>query len=267
MKKLKVCFILSMISLILLLSGCTKIEISTGIDPDFTAYLSYHIELNVDTLDPRYHNTIKRALNEIGWYYQEELDFVVQLNIENNPYSVTMTRRIRNSSFEQAYKSLEYMLKNEDVTPFMTLDVAFQASERQNRYIFNATTDISHIMSLTNAEELSPVLQQQLADAMDTGEGTITLTLPASELVGSSHQAAFQNNQVVMTVPLDFNGQTGLELTGTVNLLRDGSPGGSISDIIHEQYRLRSIAIIACIAASGLLLITILIVILKRKKD
>jgi len=265
MKHLKAYMIISALSLMILLSACTKIDISTGIDTDFTAYLSYNIEIDVEKLDFRYHNAIKRALNEIGWYYQEELGFGVQLNIETNPYSLVMTRRIQNNSFEQAYKSLESLLINEEITPFMTLDMAFQTSERQSNYIFSATTDIPFIMSLSNAEELSPMLQQQLADSMNTGEGTITLSLPAGDLVDSSHQATLINDQVVMIVPLSFTEETGFELIGSVTMLRDGTPGGSLYEIIQEQYRLRGIVIMACIIAFGLLIITILIVILTRR--
>jgi len=249
-----------------LLSGCTKIDISIGIDADFTAYLTYHIELDVDDVEVRYHNTLKRALNELGWYYQEELNFAVELNIDTNPYSVVMTRRMQNNTFEQAYQSLNLLLTNENITPFMTVDMAFQATDRQSNYIFNATTDIPHIMSLSNAEELSPVLQEQLDNALKTGEGTITLTLPAGEPNSSSHQVDTQNNQTIMAAPLSFTEQTNLELTGTVNLLRDGTPVGSLHEVIQEQYRLRSIAIIACIAAFVILLITIILVIANKKK-
>jgi len=263
-RKLRFYILLPMLSLIVLLSACTKIDISTGIDADFTAYLSYYIELDINNVETRYHNTLKRALNEIGWYYQEELDFSVELNIEVNPYFVSMTRRIQNTSFQQAYQSLQFLLTNEDITPFMTVDMAFQTSERQNRYIIGASTDIPHIMSLSNTEELSPALQEQLEKAIETGEGTITLALPVSELVSSTHPANIQNDQVVLAVPLSFTDQTSFELTGTVNLLRDGTPGGSINDIIQEQYRLRNIIFIACIITLGLLLLTLLIVFLKR---
>jgi len=269
MRNQKLFFIIITVLLFaVLLSGCTKIDISIGIDADFTSYLTYRIEIDIDDVDVRYHNALKRALNEIGWLYQEELNFAVELNIDTNPYSVIMTRRMQNNTFEQAYQSLNLLLTNENITPFMTVDMAFQAADRQSNYIFNATTDIPHIMSLSNAEELSPALQEQLNNALKTGEGTITLTLPAGETICSSHQVDTQNNQTVMVTPLSYTEQTTLELTGTVNLLRDGTPAGSIHEVIQEQYRLRSIAIIACFAVFGILVITLILVIIgKRKKN
>jgi len=266
MKRLKTFMVISLVLLMIFLAGCTEIEISAGIDADLTAYLSYHIVIDVEEVDSRYHNTIKRALNEIGWYYQEEYNFVVQLNIETNPYSVNMSRRMQNSSLEQAYQSLKFLLTNEDITPLMTLDMAFQTSERQSKYILSATTDIPYIISLSNVEELSPAMLQQFKEAIETGEGNITLTLPTTEVYDSSHNVNVQNNQAIMVVPLSFTDRTDFELTGTINFLRDGTPGGSLNEIVQEQYRLRSFAVLACIAALGLFVITILIIILKRKR-
>ena len=132
--------------------------------------------------------------------------------------------------------------------------------------MLSAETDIPQIMRLSNAEELTPELQEQLEEAIETGEGTITLTLPASELVSSSHQANIQNNRAIMTVPLDFIGQTGFELAGKLNLLSDGTPGGTLDEIINELTTFRQIAILACGAAIVLLLIILILVFsLKRR--
>jgi len=266
MRKIKIYIILLVLSLVVLLSACTTIDISAGIDADFTAYLSYYIELDISDVDPRYHSALTRALNQIGWYYQEELDFTAELNITVEPYSLRMTRRLQNNSLEQAYRSLEFLLTNEDITPFMTVDMAYQSSERQNRYIFSASTDIPHIMSLSNAEELSPALQEQLIKGIEASKGSITISMPEGELVSSSHPVNSQSDRSVMVVPLSFTEQTNLQLTGTISLLRDGTPGGPLHEIIQELYRIRSFAIVICAAVLGLLFIIILIVILKKKK-
>ena len=264
MRKHKLIAILSVMILTLLLSGCISIEIETGIDEHFTSFLTYNIELDVRELDERYQNSLRRALNEIGWNYQEEHNFAVSFNTDSAPYVLTMTRRIENNSFEQAYESLRALLTNENITPFMTVDTAFERCERQSRYIFEAMTDIPQIMRLSNAEELSPELLQQLEDAIATGEGSITITLPASELESSSHPANIRNNHAVMTAPLSYTSQTRVELSGIVNLLEDGVIGGLLGEIINDQYTLRNTIIFICGVVFATLLLILLIVILVR---
>ena len=264
MRKQIIIVLLIFLSLIFL-SSCINIEIETGIDEYFTSFLTYHIELDVNELDERYHNSIKRALNEIGWNYQEEHQFIVSFDVDSTPYVLTMTRRIENNSFEQAYRSLEALLTDESITPFMTVDMAFERSEIQSRYIFEAMVDIPQIMRLSNAEELTPELQEQLDEAIITGEGSVTISFPVSELMDFSHQPNIQNNHAVITVPLDYTSQTRLELSAMVNFLEDGTIGGLLGEIINEQYTLRNRIIFICIAVFAMLLLIMLIIILVRK--
>jgi len=248
-----------------LLSGCISIEIEAGIDEYFSSFLTYHIKLDAGELDERYQSSIRRALNEIGWNYQEEHQFIVSFDADSAPYVLTMTRRIENRSFEQAYLSLEALLTNENITPFVSVDMAFERSERQSRYILEAMTDIPQIMRLSNAEELTPELQQQLEEAVATGEGSVTITLPVSELADSSHPANIQNNHAIVTAPLSFTNQTRLELSGIVNFLEDGTIGGMLGEIIDELYMTRNKIVFICALVFTMLLLIMLIIILVRK--
>ena len=266
MKKTICCIVMLIISSTLLLSGCIKIDISTGIEADFTSYLSYRIEMDVSDIEPLYRGSLRNALNGIGWHYQEELGFIVELSAESDLYVLTLTRRIANESIEKAYESLEYLLTNEDITVFMMVDMAFQSSERQNIFVLSAEADIPQILRISNAEELQPTLQEHLLKAMETGEGTITLTLPASELVYTSHHASIKNDHAVMVVPLSFTNKTGIEISGVINRLKDGSSGGPLEEIIRELTMYRNIAIMACGAIAILMLIILLSVNLAKKK-
>jgi len=264
-KKL-ICIFLFIILFSFSLSGCTEIDINTGIDSDFTAYLSYRITLDASDIDRSYQNSLKRALNEIGWYYQEELGFIVELHIDSDPYVLIMTRRVANNSFEDAFESLKNMLTDEDMTLFTMVDMELRGFERQNRYLINAALDLPQIFRLSNAGELTPSLKEHLEKALETGEGTITLDLPAGELISSSHRATVQNNRVTMVTPLSYTDETSFELTAVVNLLRNGSPGGLLNEIIRELTMFRSLSIIICSAVIVVLFILILVVMLIRKR-
>ena len=266
MKKLIILIILLIMSLTFLLSGCIEIDISTGIDPNFTSYLSYNITMDISRFEQSYQEVLKNTLNRIGWYYQEELGFAVDLHLNTDPISLTMTRRVTNDNFEQAYASLKSMLTDEDMTPFMQVNMDYQSFDRQNRYFFGATTDFPQIMRLSNTDELPPTLYQYLDDAIMSGKGNITISFPASEAINSSHRSDIQNSQAIMIVPLSYTNQTELEFTGVLNLLRDGSPGGTFNEIINEQVRIRNLAVIVSCAVAGLLLITIISAIAIGKK-
>jgi len=254
------------ILLTFLLSGCFKFDINAGIDADFTAYLTYSIELDITEVDSRYQDIIKNALNRIGWHYQEDYGFIVSLNLEDDPCILTMTRRVTNNNFEQAFISLEELLIDEDITVFMQVDMAFESIERQNRYLITAVTDIPQIIKLSNVEELSPALLQQFDDAVKTGSGTVTITLPVSEIVTSSHSINMWYNQASMEAPLSYTGQTALELSGVLNFDRDGTPAGTVDEIIREQTMFRNYAAIAACTITAIMLIILLVNVLRKKR-
>jgi len=265
MKRIKVFVILLTLSMTTLLSGCIQFNISTGVDADFNAFLIYRIEMDVGEVDLRSQNVLKNSLNRIGWHYQEYFGFIVELDIESDNCLLVMTKKTANSNLEQAFKSLEELLTNEEITPFMYVDTAFNSTGRQSRFLITAATDISQIIRLSNVEELSPALFQQFEEAVKTGSGTISVTLPVSELVSSSHQVSYFYNLATMTVPLNYSESTDFELKGVVNYLHDGTIGGTTAEIIQEQTMLRNISFLAAGALTVILFIVLLARALRKK--
>jgi len=265
MRKSLIYIVLLAVSMSLLLSGCIQIDIDTGIDADFTAFLSYHIVMDVSETDP-HKSVFANAIHRIGWYYQEELGFIVQVNTEDAPFELIMTRRVENNSFEQAFQSLEDMLTNEDISPFMMVDMAYEDFPREKTFFISAMADIPQIMRLSSAQDLTPDMQQELQDALETGSGAITVALPASELVSASLTADIQNNRAVMVVPLVFTEQVSFDMATRLNYLSSGEVGGSFDEIIEEIDHLRSISVIVSGAALILLLIVILLLVIKARR-
>jgi len=267
LKKPGIAIILLILCMVFFISGCIEIDIEAGIDAGFNAFLSYNIVMDVDHLDRSYQNTLRNTFHRIALHYQDEEDFVIEeLLLEASPLVLRMFKRETNNSFEQAYRSLESLITNEDITPFTMVDMDFQNHERQSIYVLDAAVDISQIIRLSNAQELPSVLQDQMELGMTNGEGTVTISLPASELISSSHRVDINNNRASMTVPISYTDQTELKITGVVNLLRDGLTGGSLTDIIWEQNRLRTLSIVITSAAVVVILIIMLVVLLNRKK-
>ena len=258
MKNPKVHLVLLAVLLVFMLSGCVQMDIDTGIDQNFAAHLSYHITFSGVNYDLAYRDQLISALHQIALHYQEYLGFVVDVRTEDEPYSIFMTRRIENDSFEQALQALEYMLTNESLTIFMRVEMASQSLFRHYIYILGATVDIPQIMRLSNAEELPPAMQMQLEEALATGKGEITITMPASELVNSTHPARIENYQATMIVPLEFTNRVSFELTGNLNLLNSGALGGTFDEVIRMQTLMRTAAIAVCFLAAILILIALL---------
>ncbi|MDR2600199.1 MAG: hypothetical protein LBC73_07980 [Oscillospiraceae bacterium] len=269
MKIKRLFLILPLLILLFLLSGCIEFNINIGIEADFTSYLTYDINIDLSEKDLRYKDELLYALNRLGWLYQEEHGFAVQIWTDEVPYRLMMTKRVANDSFDEAYQSLEDMLTDERITPFMMVDMALLRFDRQEKYIFSAMADIPQILRLSNVVELSPQLKEELDFALETGKGAITLTMPTSEIIDSNSPVTGINYQSTISVPLSFSEQTLLELTARVNFMEDGRIGGSVSELISVTQNLQTIAKTAIWVAIFFLSLAVLLMIInavKRKR-
>jgi len=249
--------------LTVLLTGCIRIDVSLGIDDDFTAYLIYEITIEIDEYNMEYEMQLRNALNQVGWHYQEELGFIASIQADYPPFTLTLTRRIHNSSLEQAFSALEEMLTDETMSIFMEVDMVFQRFYRQDRYLLGAMVDIPQIMRLSSIEEMTPEIMERLNRAIEEGDGLISISLPASESIETTHPVSILDNRAETLILLDFTEQTAFEIEARVNYLRDGTVGPALDEIIDEQQRMSNIAVMISGAALLLMIITLIAAIVR----
>jgi len=247
-----------------LTTGCLTIDINIGIDRDNTSYLTYNIKLDASEIEPQYHSVLSNALNRLGWHYQEELGFTVGLDTDTEIFLLLMSKRIANDSFAQAFRTLETMLTDEDMTAFMKVDMSNQSLPRQELFYLSAMLDIPQVLKLSSAEDLPPELLAEFEDAVNTSDGTITLTFPVSEVIKNSHAVSSQRFTTDMKVPVSYSDQTEFEFAASLIFMDDSTIGESFDDISEQLLKMRNIALIACAAAALILLIALIAIFVRR---
>jgi len=261
-KKLYILLIVAA-ALSVLLTGCIQLDVSIGIEDDFTAYLTYEITIKIDEYNVDYEIQLRNALNQIGWHYQEELGFIASINTDDSPFTLTLTRKVQNNSLQEAFFALEEMLTDETMSVFMQVDIAFGRFYRQDRYLFGAMIDIPQIMRLSSIEEMTSEIKERLNQAVADGEGLISISLPASESIETTHPTSITDNRAETLILIDFTEQTAFEIEARVNYLRDGTVGPSLGEIIDEQQHMSNVAVIISGAALLLMIIALIAAIVR----
>ncbi|MCL2627997.1 MAG: hypothetical protein FWD44_04775 [Oscillospiraceae bacterium] len=262
MKKYFLLFMLLLLTF--LLTGCLQVNIDIGIDSNYSSFLTYRVEIDLSEIDPQYHSILVNSLNRIGWHYQEELNFTAGLNTNDDIHVLTMTKRTANSNFKQAFDSLERKLTNEDMTAFMEVDMSIQSFPRQELYYLYAMLDIPQILRLSSAEELPPDMLIELEGLMAERAGTLTLTMPVSEVLKSSQKTNMQYYHAEMAVPLSYTDITEFEFAASLIFMEDGSIGRSFDEISDHLLSMRNMAFIVCAGAVLLLLIAVVAILVRR---
>ncbi|MCL2221061.1 MAG: hypothetical protein FWC20_02075 [Oscillospiraceae bacterium] len=261
-KKLYILLIVAA-ALTVFLTGCIRIDVSIGIEDDYTSYLTYEITIEIDEHDAEYEAQLRNALNQIGWHYQEELGFSASIHTDYPPFTLALTRRVQNNSLEQAFSSLEEMLTDETMSIFMQVDIAFERFYRQDRYLFGAMVDIPQIMRLSSIGEMTSELTERLNRAVADGDGLISISLPASESIETTHPVSITDKRAETLILMDFTEQTAFEIEARINYLRDGTVGPALDEIIEQQQQMSNIAVIISGVALLLMLITLIAAIVR----
>ncbi|MCL2249606.1 MAG: hypothetical protein FWC13_10080 [Oscillospiraceae bacterium] len=270
-KKLHIVLLLAAAST-MLLTGCIQVNVNIGITDDFTAYLTYEISVVLRDETLEHEMQLRNAINQIAWHYQEELGFTVSSQTESSPFTLTMIRMVPNNSLAQAFSSLEEMLTDESMSIFMQVDTVFESFYRQDRYLLRAMVDIPQILRMSNINELPLSVAEQLNQSIEYGDGLISLSFPASEVLASTHPVSpivrevtgdATANRAEMLVLMDFSGQTEFGVEARVNYLRDGTIGAELDEIIAQQQQLTNISVLVSGAALLLMLITLIAAIVR----
>ena len=214
MKHKKLLILLIMIML-LAFTGCAKVDIETGVDQRCNAFLTYVIDVDLTSINSDQVLSTMSTLDDMMDHYKNELGFEVSqsnTDVASGTCRYEMTKTIPNDNYEDAFNTLQKMLTDESITPFMQVDMTSKATKYQQLYSFTGELDFETIYKTTNIESFPKDLQDSIRQSFEAGEGTVTIFLPDVES---------------KTVPFSFNQKT--TLSSSTRLSTDGD------EVIHKS--------------------------------
>ena len=235
--KHKKLFILLIMIMLLLFTGCAKVDIKTGVDSDCNAYLTYVIDVDLTSVSSDLLSTMN-TLDDMMDHYQNELGFEVsKSNTDVTPgtYRYEMTKTIPGDNYEDAFNALQKMLTDESITPFMQVDLTSKMTAYQQLYYFTGELDFEAIYKTTNIESFPKDLQDSIRQSFEAGEGTVTIFLPGNEIEASTGgEASTDHGSASLKAPFSFNQKTSLSLSTRLSTDGDGAVNQTMESILQD---------------------------------
>ena len=256
------------VMILLTFTGCAQINIDTGVDANYNAYLSYLIEVDFESIDNNHISTIIDALDEIVVHYQNELGFDLLENEIDWLQGIgryELVKKVPHSNYEEAFSTLQDMLTDETITPFMQVDMLAKVTDYQQLYSFKGMFDFDAVYRTTNIESFPQYMQEPLEQDFNSCRGEINISLPGTDLENAIGDVSSTDNGCInLTVPFNLSEPTSLELA--TRLSTDGTAiiNKSMEDILlNLGINLRiwiSLGVVAFVA-------TIIGIVLHLRKD
>lgn len=251
--------LLLMLMLLLMFTGCAQINIDTGVDKDYNAYLTYTIDADLTSLDSEQAQSTMNTLDDVMEHYKKELEFEVlksKSDLLQGICSYELVKKVPNNSYEEAFNTLQNMLTDEAITPFMQVAMTSKLAEYQQLYSFKGELDFATIYKTTNIESFPQYLQDDIGQKFEGCAGTITLSLPGSEVeTASGGETIINNEQITLSGPFEFEQKATVELSTRLNVANGKPLNGSMDRIIQDiNSGMRSWMIIGAIAFVAIVL-------------
>lgn len=246
--------------LCVLLTGCAQTAISCGVDREMNAFLTLEHTAQWDDANETMAGEIMTGMELLAAHYRNKLGFTVEETYTETGCILRATMTRKAESYDEAFRELETMLTDEAITPFVQVDSQQTKDGDVSGYELAVTLDAGNVLSSLGLENLPGDMQMYLRDAIANSSATVSLTLPAAEVLNGAETATLEDSMASITAEADLQGQTTLELS-TMAIIQNGNlcsdAGAILTDSIHTLERERQflrIILLAAVAGSAVLL-------------
>ncbi len=225
--------VLSLVCIILLATaGCATVTVSCGIDEQSAAYIAYDVVADVSTLGKTEKDGISSSLNELAVHLESKGFTVEKTGFFDAGDSVELACVIRRDadSYMEAFDALEQLLTDENITPFVYVNMASAEEAYDQAFVLEVQTDVAAMMQAGGLDRLPPYFRENVDRALSESTADIVLTLPATEIAEGDGAFVEGSNIYIQSTALDLHGITTAKLATRVSV-----EDGQATDIPTEE--------------------------------
>ena len=198
---------------ILLLTGCTQLRIDCGVEGNI-AFQRIEMEVNLETLSAQDQEEIRWGLEELAWYYRNNLGYEVEDNLGEEGEEISLTMRLERQAEDEeaAFGALRDMVTDESLTPFTLVDAEASWGEYERAYAFRATVNGEKLVGKMRDSLNSQAMEEFLTWGLENSSAQISLTLPATEVAEYTGKVNQEEGTAQVTAEISWEEETELSL-------------------------------------------------------
>ncbi len=221
MKRLMIVFLM----LLLLLTGCAKLDINVGIKEDHTAFLNYYVELDTTSMSEVEQKQLPTVLNKLIIAY-EKYGFKSQADFTGDIYKFSLKNEKKFNNYKDAYRHLKDMLINADFTFLTEVDMDSYVTDYEQGFSLKVKTDFAKIFQTSSLVEMPKYLSKRIYEGYEQSQVNFIFELPKSETVEHSENIEVVQNKTTTV----YTGNVSLEQeTEFLVVARMGVANGKVS--------------------------------------
>jgi hypothetical protein len=224
---------ISIIALLIVLCGCMKVDINYIIDEKHNVKLSYHIVFDEDKIDRGIKSDVMTLINDTAKKY-ENAGFTVTIKENGTDYTFTLEKKA--ASYEEAFKILEEIITNPEISIFLVADIHSSTEEYEQAFGFYFETDLGRILESTGTNKLPPTIRAEINEALNESTVNFTVTLPQVNVVAVNEDVIVEtkNKKTTFTLPMNWEGTSVMDFTARMSLDNNKMTPHTMEDSIQN---------------------------------
>ncbi len=206
----------------ILFAGCgTEVDMSCGIDEDFTAYIDLHVKVDAMDVGETNRQYIISALDKLASKcslhgYVTEKDYFIS---DTDTACLDMRISEVGYSYDDAFDNLRQMLTDEDLTPFTNLTIETSEALYNKAFRFTGSIDAHRVIPYEYLSTLPQTVSEYYTNGIENSRFTLTLSLPTYEITEYSGELV-QTGRIHSSINyISFEESTEVTLCGKTLIL------------------------------------------------
>ncbi len=254
----KILVIITILIIAALFAGCTNVTMKYSIDDDNYMSVSYTLVINKtkeEFKDFDYYYLIKDITSQ--W---EQQNMTVTVDDNDEQLSISGTFEKEHDSREDAYESLDAILKSE-YSPFTTAGFEYAPSYFEDEYNLDASISLNDLIRRTDETVIPSDMQQIIAGYANESEFSLIISLPGEAKDTNSDKQEYTDGVTTNTWNLKYGDEKTLELKSVIVNEENVEYHKSLTDSTNQALLIS----IICAGTAVLVLIVFLIIFFVKK--
>ena len=216
MKKLK--RIVTALVMLTLLCGCMNMNIKYEITNKFLVKVSYEVQVDLTEIPSSEVYELKGAIVDVVTKY-EERGFIITGDYKE-VIDFKMNYEKQAESYEEAYKILDELITDPEISIFLSADMNTKAQEYEQAFFFNFETDIAKILDESGLNVLPPTIKNGIYKYMENSVINLSVIMPRVNVVEIDDKTTVEHtkkNSIFSTV-LSFEEATIMSFVARMSL-------------------------------------------------
>ncbi len=244
-----------------LFAGCTNVTMKYSIDDDNLMSVSYSMIMDKtkeEFKDFDYYYLIKDITNQ--W---EQQSMTVTVDDNDEQLSISGTFEKEHDSREDAYESLDAILKSE-YSPFTTAGFEYAPSYFEDEYNLDASISLKDLIRRTDETVIPSDMQEIITGYANESEFSLIISLPGETKDANSDKQEYSDDVTTNTWNLKYGDEKTIELKSAILNEENIEYHKSLTDSTNQALL---ITIICAGAAILVLIIFLIIFFVKRSRS